>query len=68
MIKWLQWSKWQLRRWCNDDEDEDVSDNEVVHDNDVVHKDNDGFDDNDIFAWKTKMMQARHQISSAVMP
>ena len=36
MIKWLQWSKWQLRRWCNDDEDEDVSDNDHIDDNDVV--------------------------------
>ena len=37
-------------------------------DEDVDQDNNDDIRDNDVVAWKTNMMQARHQISRAVMP
>ena len=42
---------------------------EYVNEDKYVKQDNNGnIRDNDVVAWKTNMMQARHQISSAVMP
>ena len=42
---------------------------QYVNEDKYVKQDNNGnIRDNDVVAWKTNMMQVRHQISSAVMP